>query len=200
MYEYLEGKLAEKTPATAVLETGGIGFLVHIPVSTYSRLPPLGASVKVLLHFLVREDAHILYGFLTAEERDLFRYLISVTGIGPKIAMTALSGIPIDDLKQAIVDGAVPVLTAISGIGRKTAERIIIELREKIVVEKRTAPGGAPGSAKGSDPLAEDCLQALVALGYRKQDAKAAVEKALNQAGPSGFSVEDLIRAALKVI
>ncbi|MDP3920309.1 MAG: Holliday junction branch migration protein RuvA [Candidatus Omnitrophota bacterium] len=198
MYHYLTGNLVEKSPTAVVIDVGGVGYQVHIPVSTYTALPPLGESVQILTHFLVREDAQALYGFLTDEERSLFRLLISVSGIGPKVAMTALSGIPIAELKRAIVNGALPVLTAIGGVGRKTAERIIVELREKIVLEKHCAGEGAVSVVSADEQLVEDSVQALVSLGYRKPEAKNAIEKALKDPVQAKGSVEDLIRASLK--
>lgn len=197
MYHYLQGKLVEKSPMLAVIDVNGVGYDVHIPLSTYSGLPSLGAEVKLLTHFIVREDAQLLHGFLTEDERELFRLLISVSGIGPRVATTALSGLPIQDLKEAIATGAIPVLTAISGIGKKTAERLIVELKEKMVLEQRTLKS-PPVSAAGR--IVEDSLQALVSLGYRKPDAKAAVEKAVKDKDGQSLSVEELIRASLKYV
>jgi len=197
MYHYLQGKLVEKSPMLAVLDVNGVGYDVHIPLSTYSGLPSLGSEVKLLTHFIVREDAQLLHGFLTEDERELFRLLISVSGIGPRVATTALSGLPIQDLKEAIATGAIPVLTAISGIGKKTAERLIVELKEKMVLEQRTLKS-PPVSAAGR--IVEDSLQALVSLGYRKPDAKAAVEKAVKDKEGQSLSVEELIRASLKYV
>lgn len=197
MYHYLHGKLVEKSPMLAVLDVNGVGYDVHIPLSTYSGLPALGSEVKLLTHFIVREDAQLLHGFLTEDERELFRLLISVSGIGPRVATTALSGLPIHDLKEAIATGAISVLTAISGIGKKTAERLIVELKEKMVLEQRTLKG-PPVSAAGR--IVEDSLQALVSLGYRKPDAKAAVEKAVKDKEGQSLSVEELIRASLKYV
>lgn len=196
MYHYLEGKLVEKSPVSIVLDVRGIGFYVHVPLSTYAALGPVGADVKVLIHFIVREDAHLLFGFFTEEERELFRQLLSVTGVGPKVAMTALSGLPVEELKTAIAEGSIPVLSSISGIGRKTAERIIVELKERIVLEKRTL-GGTPGArALAGDTKAEDSIQALVSLGYTRGSAKKAVDKVLQEGG--AHAVEDVVRKALK--
>jgi Holliday junction DNA helicase RuvA len=197
MYDHLNGSLAEKNPTSVVVDVNGLGFLVHIPLSTYGVLPSLGEPVRLLVQLIVREDDLSLYGFQTRGERDLFRLLISVSGIGPKIAMTALSGIPIDQLKRAIADGDLAVLTSISGVGRKTAERIVIELREKLSIERKSAGlAGLPGDAAA--PAAEDALQALVSLGYRKPDAKAALEKVLKNSDAQKYSVERLIRDALR--
>lgn len=199
MYEFLDGNLAEKSPTSLVLDVGGVGYFVNIPVSTYADLPAVGDKLRLLTHFVVREDAQALYGFLTEEERELFRMLISVSGIGPKVALAALSGIPIPQLKQAIVDGALSVLTSMPGIGKKTAERIIVELREKIVVRQGMA---APSSESGVLPssLLDDCTAALVSLGYKKPSAKSAVEKVLSENKEGEITIEDVIRASLKYV
>ncbi len=200
MYHYLNGKLVEKTATHLVLEAGGVGYQIHIPVSTYAALPSPGHEVRILTHFVVREDAHTLYGFLTEDERHLFRQLISVSGIGPKMAMTALSGISLPELKQAIIEGALPVLTAIAGIGRKTAERIVVELREKLVVEERSKPQPVGVKSQVESSLIEDSLRALVELGYRRQNAKDAIQKAIKDSGSQKLAVSDLIRASLKYV
>ena len=196
MYQYLTGKLMEKSPTGVVLDVSGVGYQLQIPISTFSALPEIGQNVRILTHFVVREDAHVLYGFLTEEERHFFRLLLSVTGIGPKMATTILSGCSLPELKKAIVDGSLHVLTGISGIGRKTAERMIVELREEVVLEERRAPQTSMGS-KVLDTLVEDSLRALVELGYRRQNAKEAIQKVLATSG-SGLSVPDLIRESLK--
>ena len=199
MYQYLTGRLIEKSPTHVVIETGGIGYLIQIPVSTFSGLSEIGQSVRILTHFIVREDAHLLYGFLTEEERELFRLLISISGIGPKSAMTVLSGVPLAELKKAIIDGNLVLLTSIPGIGKKTAERIVIELREKLIVtDSRTS--SSTGTMRANDVLVEDSLRALVELGYRKQNAQEAIQKALRHLDGSKISVPDLIRASLKYV
>lgn len=188
----------EKTPTSVIIEVAGIGYDLTIPVSTYASLPALGEQVKLLTHFVVREDAQLLYGFATEEERKMFRMLISISGIGPKIANTALSGILVEDLKAAIKEGNVAVLTSVSGIGKKTAERIVIELREKVILE-----GGKTSGAKSTSPLlsseAEDAVQALIALGYSKNEAQTAVDKAQKSA-PEKLAVDKLVRNALRHI
>lgn len=198
MYHYLSGKLIEKSPTAIVMDVNGIGYDLTIPVSTYASLPALGEQVKLLTHFVVREDAQLLYGFATEEERKMFRLLISISGIGPKIANTALSGILVEDLKAAIKEGNVAILTSVSGIGKKTAERIVIELREKVILE-----GGKATGAKSSLPLisseAEDAVQALIALGYSKNEAQVAVDKAQKSASEK-LAVDKLVRNALKYV
>ena len=198
MYQYLNGNLVEKNAASLVIDVGGVGYHVQIPVSTFSALPELGKSVRILTHFVVREDGHFMFGFFTEEERQLFRLLISVSGIGPKTAMTALSGVAIPELKRALIDGDLAVLTGISGIGRKTAERMVVELREKMVLEERRAP--TPGLGKKESPVVEDSVRALIELGYKKQNAQDAIEKALKNVDPGKIKLEELIRASLRYV
>lgn len=200
MYEHLNGKLVEKSPTSVVLEVAGVGYQLLIPLSTYTELPEAGAAARLLTHFVVREDAHLLFGFATEEERGLFRMLLSVSGIGPKTALTALSGVAAGDLKDAIVNGEVHTLTKISGIGRKTAERMVVELKEKLVIEERRAPTRDRFTkVKGEGRVMEDALRALLELGYKKPGAQEAVEKAAKQAGKP-ISLEDLVRQSLKFV
>ncbi len=199
MYNYLSGILAEKLPTIVTIDVNGIGFQLIVPLSTSQKLPPIGQKVKLLTHHVVREDAELLFGFGTEEERSLFKLLLSVSGIGPKSAVTILSGLGLNELKRAIVNGSVPALTAISGIGKKTAERIIIELREKVVVEGRGEDGKTEPSSK-DDVLIQDSLRALVSLGYTKQNAKTAIEKVLKSKSTDKWTPESLIRESLKQI
>ena len=200
MYEFLSGKMVRKNPTHVVLDVNGIGFELSVPVSTFHALGKAGEDVTVLTHFLVREDHHQLFGFATSEERNLFRLLLSVTGIGPKMALAVLSGIGTSELRKAIVDGSLATLTAISGIGRKTAERLIVELREKILLLEPKAGTPASGRTAVDERLVEDSLQALLSLGYRRNDARRALQKVLTEKTVPSYSVEDLIRASLKYI
>lgn len=200
MYAYITGKLVEKAAASAVVETGGVGYQINIPVSTFAALPEIGQQVKILTHFVVREDVQALYGFYSEEERQLFRLLLSVSGVGPKSGLTVLSGIPIAEFKRAIIDGNLAVLTAVPGIGRKTAERLVVELREKIVLDDKRHAGSAVEKMQTQDVLIEDSLQALVELGYRKQNAQEAIRKAVKTLEAGKYSVPDLIRASLKYV
>lgn len=200
MYEYLLGKIVRKEPTRLVLEVGGVGFDLLIPLSTFRLLEKAGEEAKVFTHFLVREENHQLFGFKTEEERSFFRLLLSATGIGPKLALALLSGIGPAELRKAIVEGSVPTLTSISGIGRKTAERLIVELREKMLLLEPQAERVTVNRPLGEEHLVEDSLQALVALGYRRTDAKRALQKVLAEKNQNSFSVEDLIRASLKYI
>ena len=200
MYSFLSGVLAEKSPTSITVDVGGIGFQLLIPLSTPQKLPSLGDKVKLLTHHVVREDAQLLFGFASEEERSLFRLLLGVSGIGPKMAITVLSGLGIGELKRAIVDGSVAALTAISGIGRKTAERLIVELREKVVIEGRTEEGKSTAALSKHEALVQDSVRALVSLGYTKQSAKDAIEKVLASRGQERLSPESLIRESLKQI
>lgn len=198
MYHYLNGKIAEKTPVAVILDVNGIGYEVRVSLSTFSSLPDLGETVKLFTHFVVREDAQLLYGFATEEEREAFRLLISISGIGPKLAITLLSGVTLPELKRAIQEKNIPVLTAISGIGQKTAERVIIELKDKIGKAEISAGQELIHDASISDQMVGDSVSALVSLGYTKQRAKDAVQKTLKALLGKKPSVEEIIRAALK--
>lgn len=200
MYNFLSGILAEKSLTSVTVDVNGIGFHLTIPLSTSQKLPQVGQKVKLLTHHVVREDAQLLFGFATEEERSLFKLLLGVSGIGPKLAITVLSGLGLGELKRAIVDGSVPALTAVSGIGRKTAERLIIELREKVVIEGRTEEGKGGGILSKNEALIEDSVRALVSLGYSKQSAKAAIQKVLQASGSNHLNAESLIRESLKQI
>lgn len=199
MYDFLAGKIARKEPTRLVLEVGGIGFELLIPISTFHSLPAPGEEMRILTHFQVREDSHQLFGFRTEEERSIFRLLLSVTGIGPKMSLAILSGIGTAELRQAIIQGSIPALTGISGIGRKTAERLIVELREKILLLEPKADAVTVRLA-ANDQLVEDSIQALISLGYRRPEAKKALQKVLSEKNGGSLSVEELIRASLKYI
>jgi Holliday junction DNA helicase RuvA len=196
MITFLQGILVEKAPARAVLNVGGIGYEVFIPISSYDRLPPVEAEVRVLTYHHVREDAHLLFGFVTEAERNMFDRLLDVGGIGPKLALAVLSGLSVRDIKAAIVEGDSKRLSSISGIGKKTAERIVVELKDKISAgEALEATSGAEEAMSGDSRL-RDTVMALIALGYKQADALKMVRAAAGQAGPDA-SVEDLIRLAL---
>jgi holliday junction DNA helicase RuvA len=200
MYQYLAGKLVEKTATMIVVDVNGVGYELPIPVSTFGALPEIGQNIRILTHYVVREDFQALYGFYTEEERQLFRMLLSISGIGPKSALTVLSGITIQEFKRAIVDGDVVTLTSIPGIGRKTAERLVIELREKILVGDRKQTGSAVDALHGQSDLMEDSLRALVELGYKKQAAQAAIQKAVKQLDKAKLTVPELVRTSLKFV
>ncbi len=196
MYAYLEGILTEKHPTAAILDVGGIGYELTIPLSTSQALPTVGGKVKLLTYFHVREDIQQLFGFINEEERLLFKLLLTVSGIGPKLAITVLSGLSSSGLAQAVQTQDLASLNAISGIGKKTGERILLELKGKIpsglAERSRTA-----GHSAAEEELS-DALLALISLGYKRVNAEKAVKKVLDK--DKKISVEDLIRESLKII
>lgn len=194
MFAYLTGIVIHKDPTSVVLDVNGIGYQISIPLSTYERLPGINQSAKLLIHFQVREDAQTLYGFHTQEEKDLFLNLINISGIGPKMAITILSGATPAQFKNRIVAGDVNALTLIPGIGMKTAKRIIVELREKLVGVDDSIPGdfGVIVDSKYSD----EALKALLSLGYRRTEALNAIKRALKELDADA-SVEKILKVAL---
>lgn len=189
MIARLTGVLAEKAPPHVLVDVQGVGYEVQVPMSTFYNLPELGAKVTLLTQFIVREDAQLLFGFLTAAERESFRELIKVSGVGPRIALALLSGLSANELAQAVSAQDTSRLVKVPGIGKKTAERLLLELKGKL------APALVlPGQAAASDAQA-DILQALMALGYSDKEAQAAL-KAL----PADVSVSDGIKQALKAL
>ena len=197
MIARLTGKLAAKAPTEIVVEVGGIAFALSIPLSTFERMAEVGAQVSVYTHLHVREDALQLFGFSTEGERDLFRTLISVNGIGPKMAQGILSGIPAADLKSHILSGNSTALTAIPGVGRKIAERLVVELRDRI--SKTDAASLSPGSSPmNGSRVRSEALLALTSLGYNRVAAEKALRGALQESPDAENSVESLIKAALR--
>lgn len=199
MITSLRGKLAEALPTQAVVEVAGVGYEVLIPLSSYDKLPAPGGEVSLLTHLVVREDAHTLYGFVTAAERELFRMLINtVSGVGPKLALNMLSGMAPGPFRQAVMQGDVKALAQISGVGRKTAERVVVELRDKL----GALPGPVPAAAGAVFPAAEssaanDAVLALTALGFTRNDALEAVRAAQAVLGADA-PVDKLVRACLR--
>ena len=183
----LTGTLLEKNPPEVLLDCHGVGYEVNVPMSTFYNLPAVGERVSLLTQFIVREDAQLLYGFATAPERAAFRQLIKVSGVGPRMALGILSGMGVDDLAQAITLQEVGRLVKVPGIGKKTAERLLLELKGKLGADMGSAPHQASSAAQA------DILQALLALGYSDKDAAAAL-KAL----PADVGVSDGIKLALK--
>jgi holliday junction DNA helicase RuvA len=171
MIAHLRGKLISKHPNQAIVEAAGVGYDVTITIPTFSDMPALGAEVALFIHTHVREDALALYGFLRAEEKQLFEKLISVSGIGPKLAITILSGMPADTMVAAIKGNNVAALTRIPGIGKKTAERMVLELRDKLEAI------GVAAAAAAASPVEEDVLSALVNLGYQRAFAERALAR-----------------------
>jgi Holliday junction DNA helicase RuvA len=197
---FLRGKLLEKHPNQIIVETGGVGYDVVIPISTFSALPDSGAEVKLRIHTHVREDALSLFGFLTSEEKTIFEKLISVSGIGPTLAIKVLSGMATSDLTAAIRNGHVEQLVRIPGVGKKTAERIVLELKDKLEGVAATAAAGvpAPAAASALSVIEQDVMSALLNLGCNRAAAEAAVRKAKTSGAPAEF--EPLFRRSLELV
>jgi Holliday junction DNA helicase RuvA len=193
----LRGTLIEKAPTEVLVEVNGIGFAVHIPLSTYEALPAAGATVTLQTHLHVREDALQLYGFGSALERTMFRMLIDVTGIGPRMAQSILSGISVADLRAYLASGNHAALTAIPGIGKKLAERLALELRDKVT--RMEAAAELPGSVTDAHAqMRAEALLALTSLGYPRPVAEKALRGALHELNGSDTTVEALLKAALR--
>ena len=204
MIVQLQGTLLEATPLSAVVEVQGVGYEVHIPVTTAERLPPPGQTVRLFTHAVYREDSQALYGFAEKRERDFFRLLTEkVSGIGPKIGLSILSRLSLSMLQSAIASGDVGLLAKCPGIGRKTAERLVVELRDKVGLPASESPlaetGGGSGASSAVAPVRahEEAVLAMMALGYKTDVADRAVRKALQQLGNEA-STEALIKAALR--
>ncbi len=184
----LSGVIAEKSPPLVLIDVQGVGYEVDVPMSTFYNLPPLGDKVSLLTHFVVREDAQILFGFLTGEERATFRQLIKISGVGPKMALGLLSGLSVAELSQAVTKQDAARLVKVPGIGKKTAERLLLELKGKL------GPDLSLPASVANDKQA-DILQALIALGYSDKDAAAVLKKL-----PSDIGVSEGIKLALKAM
>jgi Holliday junction DNA helicase RuvA len=198
MIGFLHGTLVDALPTQATIEVNGVGYEVLIPLSSYDKLPPPGQAVKLLTHLVVREDSHTLYGFMSSAERDLFRLLINtVSGIGPKIALNVLSGISVVAFRGAVATGDVKVLSQISGVGRKTAERIVVELKDKIGAAGAWEAASAQRALSGPEQRVNDAVLALMALGFKQLEAHDAVRRTQAALGPAA-TVEELVRACLK--
>lgn len=186
----LVGQLVEKNPPDLLVDVGGVGYELAVPMSTFYNLPDVGGTVTLLTHFIVREDAQLLYGFLTASERSAFRQLIKISGIGPRTALAILSGMSVSDIAQAVSTGDSALLTRIPGIGKKTAERLVLELKGKLGADLTGAAGTGVSQSSNSD-----IISALIALGYSEREALLTVKKL-----PEGLAVSDGIREALKLL
>ncbi len=187
----LHGKLLEKNPPQILIDVSGVGYEVDVPMSTFCNLPEVGGELTLHTHFVVREDAQLLYGFATLAERAVFRALIKISGVGPKIALALLSGITVDQLKDAVDRGETGLLTKVPGIGKKTAERLVLELKGKLA-----GTGAATAAAAAAVPTSgarADVAAALIALGYSEREAAAATKKL-----PEDCTVNDGLRLALK--
>ena len=198
MITFLHGKLVESLPTQAIVEVNGVGYEVLIPLSSYDKLPQKGGEVTMLTQLVVREDSHTLYGFMSAAERDLFRLLVNtVSGIGPKIALNILSGVSVAAFRGAVANSDTKSLSQISGVGKKTAERIVVELRDKVGAAGAWEAASAQRALSPDDQKINDAVLALMALGYKQIEAHDAVRAAQTAAG-SKATVEDLVRACLK--
>ncbi len=198
MITFLRGKLVGALPTQATIEVNGVGYEVLIPLSSFDKLPAPGAEVQILTHLAIREDAHVLYGFMTAAERDLFRLLIhTVSGIGPKIALNVLSGMNPVALRGAVANGDVKALSQISGVGKKTAERIVVELKDKMGAAGAWEASSAQRALSDADQKVNDAVLALMALGFKQPEAHDAIRASQAALGAQA-SVEELVRASLK--
>jgi len=198
MITFLHGKLVEALPTQVVVDVNGVGYEALIPLSSFDKLPKPGGEVKLLTHLAIREDAHVLYGFMTVAERELFRLLINtVSGIGPKTALNVLSGMNAVAFRGAVASGDVKSLSQISGVGKKTAERIVVELRDKIGAAGAWEASSAQRSLSAEEQKVNDAVLALMALGFKQAEAHEVVRGASAVLGPQA-AVEDLVRAALK--
>ncbi len=187
MIACLNGLLLEKTPPHIVLDCAGVGYELEVPMSTFYQLPEVGGKLTLLTHMVVREDAQLLYGFATKQEKDTFRQLLKVNGIGAKSALAILSGVSIDDLTEAVANQDVALLTRVPGVGKKTAERLLLELKGKFDLS------GVVGNAGGVKSAKQDVLNALLALGYNEREVSASV-KSLDK----DIDVSEGIKQALK--
>jgi Holliday junction DNA helicase RuvA len=198
MITFLHGKLVESLPTQVIVNVNGVGYEVLIPLSSFDKLPSPGQDVKLLTQLVIREDAHTLYGFMTGAERDLFRLLVnSVSGIGPKTALNILSGMNPVTFRGAVASGDIKSLSQISGVGRKTAERIVVELRDKIGPAGAWEAASARHALSPEDQKVNDAVLALMALGFKQVEAHDVVRAAQSMLGAKA-TVEELVRACLK--
>lgn len=197
MITFLDGIVEDKQPTHVVMNVGGVGYEVVIPLSSYDRLPGVKETCRILTYDHIREDAHQLFGFMTEGERRMFILLMTVSGIGPKLALTTLSGMTVRELKVAIAGRDIKRLSSISGIGKKTAERMVVELRDKL------GAGEVLEAATGTQPLSEsdvkmrDAILALISLGYKRTEAQDLVTRVVNDPGAEPGTVEEIVRKAL---
>lgn len=196
MIAFVEGVLEEKEPTRVVILAGGIGYEVFIPLSSYDRLPPLRQTLRLLTVPVIREDAHLLYGFLTAEERETFLQLTAISGIGPKLALAVLSGLSVRELRAAVARSDFKRLSGITGIGRKTAERIVLELRDKLGKGDQLEALAGPAQPPAVAAKLRDALQALVSLGHKQTEAQRLIQQVAAEVTPE-TPLEDILRRVL---
>jgi Holliday junction DNA helicase RuvA len=198
MITFLRGKLVEAVPTQIMMEVNGVGYELLIPLSSFDKLPVPGQDLTILTHLAIREDAHVLYGFMTSAEREMFRLLINtVSGIGPKIALNVLSGMNVTALRGAVANGDVKSLSQISGVGKKTAERIVVELKDKIGPAGAWEASSAKHGGTAADQKTNDAVLALIALGFKQNEAHESVRGVLALLGTEA-TVENIVRACLK--
>lgn len=201
MITFLEGILEEALPTQVVVNVGGIGYHVLIPMSSFDRLPPPGGAVRILTQLVVREDAHLLYGFATREERDLFQLLTHhVTGVGPKMALAVLSGMSVTAFKAAVVANDLTAISRIKGVGKKTAERVVLELKDKLGVAAEWEASSAAHAPSAADLVIHDAVLALISLGYKQADAHKAVKQSAEGVRDGEPTAERLVREALRLL
>lgn len=198
MIARLSGKLIHKSPEYSIIDVGGVGYQVYTPFSTFYELPEIDIQVTLHTYTNVREDALQLFGFLSTDEKEIFQILISVSGIGPKLAVNILSGITPEELKSAISNGNLARLTAIPGIGKKTAERMVLELKDKVLKLHKKESAVPLRPATTPDEVIEDAISALVNLGYKRPQAEGALEKIRKE--NHDIDLEGMIRGALKIL
>ncbi len=201
----LRGEILAKRPPHLLIDVAGIGYELEAPMSTFYELPPLGGTVTLVTHLTVREDAHVLYGFARERDRDLFRALIKVTGVGPKIGLAILSGMDATRFGQCVEQEDIPALTRLPGIGTKTAQRLVVEMRDRLDgilggLPAAPAAGGVRLAPEGANRAIADAISALVALGYKPVDANRMARAADKDAQGGDRSPEEIIRAALRSV
>lgn len=198
MITFVEGTVESVLPTMVVINAGGIGYQILIPLSSFDRMAAVGSRIRVLTHHHVREDAQVLYGFLSEAERDLFRLLIThVSGVGPKLALAVLSGMSLDQFKNAVITSDIAAISKISGVGKKTAERIVLELKDKLGVAAKWEAASRHQLLGGPEKNFYDAILALISLGYKQAEADREVRKVIAVLGEKA-STEEIIRDALK--
>ncbi|NLB59890.1 MAG: Holliday junction branch migration protein RuvA [Lentisphaerae bacterium] len=196
MITFLEGTLVEKSPARLVLNIGGVGYEVFIPLRSFEKLPSLDQTCRVLIYDYLREDQHVLYGFMTEEERQMFTLLLGISGIGPRLAMSALSGLSVRELIAAISHSDVKRLSMITGIGKKTAERMVVELRDKLAGSQALEASAGMPAGLAEDQRIKDAVRALIALGYKQAESQQKIISILPRL-PADAPVEEIVRRSL---